>query len=163
MKESKILKIISYIAIPILITALALSIFSIVMKENTYYKEEKYFSSDMFVSSYMEYLSEEIYNLIHDRNLYYSVQDGNITLYYTSAENNYYNDIKDRYFLIIYKNKALTNVELTSETNTVASVKAYIEKNTNTKKVNILFGNIESESKIIQDVGIRYLDTLNET
>ena len=50
MKESKILKIISYIAIPILITALALSIFSIVMKENTYYKEEKYFSSDMFVS-----------------------------------------------------------------------------------------------------------------
>lgn len=163
MKESKILKIISYIAIPILITALVLSIFSIVMKENTYYKEEKYFSSDMFVSSYMGYLSEEIYNLIHDRNLYYSVQDGNIALYYTSTENNYYNDIKDRYFLIIYKNKALTNVELTSETNTVVSVKAYIEKNANAKKVNILFGNIESESKIIQDVGIRYIDTLNET
>ena len=123
MRKSRILKAISYISMPILITALVLSIFSIMMKENTYYREEEYFSSEEFASSYMGYLSEEIYDLIHDRNLYYSVQDGNIELYYTSSERNYYDDVKNRYFLIIYKNKALTNVELTAETNTVVSVK----------------------------------------
>ena len=111
MKQSKILKAISYILIPILIALLALSIFSIIMKENTNYNEEQYFATEMFASSYMEYLSEEIYDLIHDRNSYYSVQDGEIEIQYTSAERNYYNDIKDRYFLIMYKNKALTNVE----------------------------------------------------
>lgn len=163
MKQSKILKAISYIAMPILITALILSIFSIIMKENSYYNEEQYFSTEMFASSYMEYLSEEIYDLIHDRNSYYSVQDGDIEIQYTSVERNYYNEIKNRYFLIMYKNKALTNVELTAQTNTIESIKAYIEQNQNSKKVNIIFGDIESESKIIQDVGIRYLDTLNET
>lgn len=163
MKQSKILKAISYILIPILIALLALSIFSIIMKENTNYNEEQYFATEMFASSYMEYLSEEIYDLIHDRNSYYSVQDGEIEIQYTSAERNYYNDIKDRYFLIMYKNKALTNVELTAQTNTIESIKAYIEQNQNSKKVNIIFGDIKSESKIIQDVGIRYLDTLNET
>ena len=162
MRKSRILKAISYISMPILITALVLSIFSIMMKENTYYREEEYFSSEEFASSYMGYLSEEIYDLIHDRNLYYSVQDGNIELYYTSSERNYYDDVKNRYFLIIYKNKALTNVELTAETNTVVSVKTSIEKNENAKKVNIIFGEIESESKIIQDIGVRYLDMLNE-
>ena len=163
MRKSRILKAISYISMPILITALVLSIFSIMMKEDDYYNEEQYFSSETFVSSYIGYLSEEIYDLIHDRNSYYSVQDGNIELHYTSAEKNYYDNIKNRYFLIIYKDKALTNVELTSETNTVVSVKAYIEKNENSKKVNIIFGDIESESKVIQDVGIRYLDALSET
>ena len=163
MKQSKSLKAISYISMPILITALVLSIFSIIMKENTYYNEEQYFTTEMFASSYMEYLSEEIYDLIHDRNIYYSVQDGDIEIHYTSAERNYYNDIKDRYFLIIYKNKALTNVELTVQTNTIESVKAFLEQNQNSKKVNIIFGDIESESEIIQDVGIRYLYTLNET
>ena len=163
MKQSKILKAISYIAMPILITALTLSIFSIIMKENSYYNEEQYFSTEMFASSYMEYLSEEIYDLIHNKNSYYSVQDGDTEIQYTSAERNYYNDLKNRYFLIMYKNKALTNVELTAQTNTIESIKAYIEQNQNSKKVNIIFGDIESDSKIIQDVGIRYLDTLNET
>ena len=123
MKQSKILKAISYISMPILITALILSIFSIIMKEDDYYNEEQYFSTEMFASSYMEYLSEEIYDLIHDRNSYYSVQDGDIKIHYTSDERNYFNDIKDRYFLIIYKNKALTNVELTVQTNTIESIK----------------------------------------
>ena len=163
MKQSKILKAISYILMPILIIALVLSIFSIIMKEDDYYNEEQYFTSEMFASSYMEYLSEEIDNLIHNRNSYYSVQDGNIEIHYTYSERNYYNDIKDRYFLIMYKNKALTNVELSAQTNTIETIKAFIEQNQNSKKVNIIFGDIESESEIIQDVGIRYLDILNET
>ena len=46
MKQSKILKILSYIAIPILVMSLVLSIFSIIMKENNLYNKEQYFSSD---------------------------------------------------------------------------------------------------------------------
>ena len=163
MKHSKALKIVSYIAIPILIMALLLSIFSIVMKENNYYNKEQYFSSDEFVSSYMGYLSEKTYDLIHDKNTFYSTQDGDIKIQYTSDENNYYNDLKNRYFLIQYKNKALTNVPLTEQTFTIEGIKTYIEQNKDSKKVNIIYGNIESDSEVIQDTGIRYLSNLNET
>ena len=71
MKQSKILKMISYIAIPILIMALVLSIVSIIMRQNNYYNKEQYFASDEFVSSYMGYLSEKTYDLIHDKNTIY--------------------------------------------------------------------------------------------
>ena len=163
MKQSKTLKIVSYIVIPILVMSLVLSIFSIIMKENNYYNKEKYFSSDEFVSSYMGYLSEKTYDLIHDKNTFYSTQDGDIKIQYTSDEQNYYDDLKNRYFLIIYKNKALTNVPVNEKTFTIDSIKKYIEQNKNSKKVNIIYGNIESDSKIIQDTGIRYFSNLNQT
>ena len=163
MKQSKILKIISYIAIPILIIALLLSIFSIIMKENNYYNKEQYFVSDEFVSSYMGYLSSQTYNLIHDKNTFYSTQDGDIKIQYTSDEKDSYDDLKNRYFLIIYKNKALTNVPVNEQTLSIEGIKTYIEQNKYSKKVNIIYGNIESDSKAIQDAGIRYLSDLNET
>lgn len=163
MKQSKILKIISYIAIPILIIALLLSIFSIIMKENNYYNKEQYFVSDEFVSSYMGYLSSQTYNLIHDKNTFYSTQDGDIKIQYTSDEKDSYDDLKNRYFLIIYKNKALTNVPVNEQTLSIEGIKTYIEQNKHSKKVNIIYGNIESDSKAIQDAGIRYLSDLNET
>ena len=163
MKYSKILKIISYIAIPILIMALLLSIFSIVMKENNYYNKEQYFSSDEFVSSYMGYLSEKTYDLIHDKNTFYSTQNGDIKIQYTSDEQNYYDDLKNRYFLIIYKNKALTNVPVNEQTLTIEGIKTYIQENKNSKKANIIYGSIEADSKIIQNTGMHYLSNLNET
>ena len=164
MKQSKILKILSYIAIPILVMSLVLSIFSIVMKENNLYNKEQYFSSDEFVSSYMGYLSEKTYDLIHDKNTFYSTQDGDMKIQYTSDEQNYYDDLKNRYFLIIYKNKALTNVPVNEQTTlTIEGIKTYIQENKNSKKVNIIYGNIESDSIAIQDTGMRYLSNLNET
>ena len=163
MKHSKILQIVSHIAIPILIISLVLSIFSIVMKEKNYYNKEQYFSSNEFVSSYMGYLSEKTYDLIHDKNTFHSTQDGDIKIQYTSDEHDYYDDLKNRYFLIIYKNKALTNVPVNEQTLTIEGIKTYIQENKNSKKVNIIYGNIEADSKIIQDTGIRYLSGLNET
>lgn len=163
MKQSKILKMISYIVIPILIMALVLSIVSIIMKENNYYNKEQYFASDEFVSSYMEYLSEKTYDLIHDKNTFHSTQDGDIKIQYTSDEHDYYDDLKNRYFLIIYKNKALTNVPINEQTFTIDSIKSYIEQNKDSKKVNIIYGNMEADSKIIQDTGVRYLSDLNKT
>ena len=163
MKQSKILKMISYIVIPILIMALVLSIVSIIMKENNYYNKEQYFASDEFVSSYMGYLSEKTYDLIHDKNTFHSTQDGDIKIQYTSDEHDYYDDLKNRYFLIIYKNKALTNVPINEQTFTIDSIKSYIEQNQDSKKVNIIYGNMEADSKIIQDTGVRYLSDLNKT
>ena len=163
MKQSKILKMISYIVIPILIMALELSIVSIIMKENNYYNKEQYFASDEFVSSYMGYLSEKTYDLIHDKNTFHSTQDGDIKIQYTSDEHDYYDDLKNRYFLIIYKNKALTNVPINEQTFTIDSIKSYIEQNQDSKKVNIIYGNMEADSKIIQDTGVRYLSDLNKT
>lgn len=162
MKQSKILKMISYIVIPILIMALVLSIVSIIMKENNYYNKEQYFASDEFVSSYMGYLSEKTYDLIHDKNTFHSTQDGDIKIQYTSDEHDYYDDLKNRYFLIIYKNKALTNVPINEQTFTIDSIKSYIEQNQDSKKVNIIYGNMEADSKIIQDTGVRYLSDLNK-
>lgn len=163
MKQSKILKMISYIAIPILIMALVLSIVSIIMRQNNYYNKEQYFASDEFVSSYMGYLSEKTYDLIHDKNTFHSTQDGDIKIQYTSDEHDYYDDLKNRYFLIIYKNKALTNVPINEQAFTINSIKSYIEQNKNSKKVNIIYGNMEADSKIIQDTGVRYLSDLNKT
>lgn len=163
MKQSKILKMISYIVIPILIMALVLSIVSIIMKENNYYNKEQYFASDEFVSSYMGYLSEKTYDLIHNKNTFHSTQDGDIKIQYTSDEHDYYDDLKNRYFLIIYKNKALTNVPINEQTFTIDSIKSYIEQNKDSKKVNIIYGNMEADSKIIQDTGVRYLSDLNKT
>lgn len=162
MKQSKILKILSYIAIPILVMSLMLSIFSIIMKENNYYNKEQYFSSDEFVSAYMGYLSEKTYDLIHDKNTFYSTQDGDIKIQYTSDEHDDYYDLRNRYFLIIYKNKALTNVPVNEQTLTIDGIKAYIEQNKDSKKVNIIYGDIEADSKIVQDTGIRYFSELNE-
>lgn len=167
MRKSRVLKAISYIAMPILILLLVLSVFSITMKEKQSYDKDKYFSSEQFVASYMGYLSNRSYDLIHDTNMYSNtVQDGETEIHFSnpSGPDYYYNynNIKNKYFLIIYKNKALTNVELTAQTNTIESIKSYINQSENSKKVNIIYGNIESESEIIQNIGIRYLDTLTK-
>ncbi len=167
MRKSRVLKAISYIAMPILILLLVLSIFSITMKEKQSYDKDKYFSSEQFVASYMGYLSNRSYDLIHDTNMYSNtVQDGETEIHFSnpSGPDYYYNynNIKNKYFLIIYKNKALTNVELTAQTNTIESIKSYINQNENSKKVNIIYGNIESESEVIQKIGIRYLSALTK-
>lgn len=162
MKQSKILKVISYIMIPILIGAIILSIFSITVKDNVYYNEEKYYSSELFASSYIYSLSNPICDLIHDNIYTKRIQDEDMEIRYSDDESYYNLSVKEHYFLIIYKNIALTNVELTSSTNTIDGIKAYIDKNENAKKVNILYGNIESESEIIQSLGIQYLDAFKE-
>lgn len=162
MKESKILKALSSVLLLISISILIMSIFTISIKENGYRSEEKYFNSSEFARTYMSYLGENIYYLIHDNSSYQSIQDGNIEIHYLESRTDYYSDAKNRYFLIIYKNKALTNVELTNTTNTIESIKSYIKNNENAKNVNIIYGDIQSESDIIQKIGIQYLDSLKE-
>jgi len=163
MKQSRILKAISYIALIILTSLLILSIGAITVKENPYYNEEQYFKSEILASTYMSYLEEAMRELIHNNDSLHSIQDGEIEIHYSIDQYNYQFDMKDRYFLIIYKNKALTNVELTNTTSTIESIKKFINSNENAKNVDIINGDIQSESDIIQKFGIQYLDNLGQS
>ena len=162
MKESKILKLISYIALTVLISLLILSIFIISAKGKPYYDEEKYFKTENFAQTYISYLYEPVYHLIHYNDSFYGIKDGEIEIHYSDDFENSYLDMKNRFFLIIYQDIALTNVELTNTTNTIQGIKQYIENNVNAKNVNIIKGEINSESDIIQTYGIQYLDNLTE-
>ena len=163
MKNSKILKILSYITIPILIASLALSIISITAKENVYYNKERYFQSGDFATEYMSFLRDQIYRLIHYNSSYESIKDGENEIFFANHLAGYYSyDIKNRYFLIMYNNKALTNVELTANTSTIEGIKAYIGQNPDSKKVNIIYGDLESDSEIIQKTGSQYFDYFTE-
>ena len=162
MKESKILKIICYIIMPILILTLAMSIFSIILEESGEYDEEKYFSSESFVGSYMGALSNTISDFIHNNDMYYSLQDGEIEIHYSPGNLNYYVGAQDAYFLIIYKNKALTNVELIDSTNSIEKIKTYINKNEESKHVNIIYGNIDTDKEIMKIKAYKYLHQLVE-
>ena len=72
MKESKILKILSYILIPILILIIVISVFYEIankeIKEFNESKTENFFESDTFLSIYMNRLANECNNLIHANN-----------------------------------------------------------------------------------------------
>ena len=163
MKQSRILKVISYLALTISITILILSIFTLSAKEDVYCNEEQYFNSEIFVGDYITYLENSIFELIHNNEYLYSIQDGEIEIHYPSGDEYYYADVKDRYYLIIYKNKALTNVELTNSTSSIKDIKEYIKNNENSKQVNIIKGDMQSESDIIERQGIKYLEHLERT
>jgi len=160
MKRSGILKALSYLSLIVLTSLLIISILAISIKQNPYYNEEEYFKSDVLAQTYMSYLSGATNELIHNNDSLYSIQDGEIEIHYSINQYNYQFDMKDRYFLIIYKNKALTNVELTNTTSTIESIKSFIENNNDSKQVNIINGDVQSESDIIQKFGIQYLDCL---
>lgn len=162
MKQSKILKIISYIGLMILLPVLILSIFIVLAKENPHYDEKEYFNSQLFTQDYMNFLQVRMSELIHNNDSIYGIQDGDKELHFFTSVDCYF-DIKDRYYLIIYQDKVLTNVELTNTTNTVESIKQYIKNNENSKQVNIINGKIQTDSDTIQRLGILYINDLTET
>lgn len=84
-----------------------------------------------FKSAYLGRIRSLFEDLIFADKGYKTIQDGETTIYFS----NYYpiygiNNCGD--FLIIYKNKALTNINFTENTNTVEKIKAQVlEKNKN--------------------------------
>ena len=161
MRESRILKILSYILLPILLSSIILSIVYMYMEQKYVYNTEKYFLSQSFGTEYMNYLRQNTDDMIHNSTPYILKKDNDIEIHFIT-DDLYNNPVKNRYFLIIYKHKALTNVELTSQTNTIQTIKKFIEQNPDSKKVNIIYGNVESDSEIIQSEGTQYLDMLTQ-
>lgn len=166
MKESKFLKMVSYVMIPILVAIMILSSLSnyIENTKNIYENEKDYFATDNFVASYMSTLSIFSNCLIYQNEEYPICYDDKTQISYVGeAYESHDIRIKDCYILIQYKDKAITNVELTSETNTIDKIKQFISANTNSKKVNILAGNIEADSDVVSKKGIKYFNDFETT
>lgn len=169
MKKNKFLKIFSYILIPILLLIIIISLFYEIGKE--VYKEQnnyiEYFKSDTFLDLYMNELQRNARRLIYNNENFKNVYDGNVKICYTEEDQfqqiinkNMYN-LKDYYFLIQYKDLALTNVELTSETNNIELIRGFIENGN--KKSNIINGEIESDSELFLKKAIKYFDEFRNT
>ena len=168
MRESKILKFICYLIIPILVLNIILSVFYQFGRESFENKEKydkTYFQSDNFLSSYMKRLVIETDNLIFNNSNYSSIKDGDFTICYKDTEiylGNAYSTLEDFYYLILYKDIALTNVELTVETNTINKIKSFIS-NCDGEKANIIYGNVESSSEIISNKALQYFSEFENT
>ncbi len=158
MKQSKILKALSYIILPILIGTLILAFVGMSLEKSVYYNKEKYFASEMFTEGYISKLISLSNELIFRNTNYNGIIDGEKEIFYTDPYNVGYVNAKNDYYLVMYKNKAITNVELTASTKTIESIKTYIKSNPNAKTVDIINGEIESTSEKIQDTGIKYLN-----
>lgn len=172
MRESKVLKLISYVAIPILIGVLILSVlygFDKKDYENTQVENVSYFNTDAFLNNYMTILSKETENLIYRNAQYKYIQDGEYTIYYKNTYgeidySNYTEEFKDFYYVIIYKQKVYTNVELTTKTNTLEELKEYVSRiNDTTKIANIINGNVEADSEVISTKAIQFFDNFKNT
>ena len=154
MRENRLLKIICHILLPILIVTLIVSIIYITSKDSIYYNEGKYFQSEDFVRIYMNEIANYAKKLVDDNiSISERIEDNSTTIYYTE---NSAVDVKEKYFLVIYDNKAVTNVDLTSNTSTIQEIKDYIGQDTNKKYLNVIDGQIQTNSEIIQSIGLRY-------
>lgn len=158
MRNSRILKLFSYIMLPIFVGILIVSIFYIQVKDATYYDEEKYFESESFMSLYMTRLSDIARKLIYKNPEYKNIEDEDSYIFY-SANGEFSYDAPRMYFLIIYNNKALTNVELTSEVSTIESIKNYIANVDGNKTFNIVNGKVETDSSILRKRAKQYQES----
>ena len=159
MKKDLILKSICYILIPIFIIAIIISVCSIAIQHNDNFNEDQYYQTTGFVAVYMNDISDACEDLIYNNEQYYNIQDGDITIYFTRVQD-YYSNVKDFNYLIIYKNKALTNVELTDNTKTIEGIQKYINEEEQAKKVNVIKGEISADNEMIQTNGMQYLGNL---
>ena len=162
MKKSTIFKAISFICIPICIIAVVLSIFAVYVKNGTNFNESKYYASSSFIASYIDDLSNVCDDLIYNNENYYHTKDGENTIYYTSRQL-YNSNVKDFKYLVIYNNKAITNVETNKELNNIDSIKEYLQNLQGYENVNIKNGIIESSNDAAKRMSLAYLGTFAKT
>lgn len=157
MKKETIIKGISFICIPIFIIIVVLSLFAVYIKNGTEYNEDKYYSSNSFIRSYMTDLSNVCDDLIYNNEEYFNSNDGENKIYYTNRQS-YSANIKDIKYIIIYNNKAITNIETSEELKTIDSIKEYIKNLSGYKKVNLVNGIIEADNNDIKKKATPYLE-----
>ena len=172
MKQNKILKILSYIILSISIATMILSAISFGFKNSTRYDKDAYFSSETFAYDYITTIINIASKLIYSNSNYPSVKDGDIQIYYLKnyysengySVNEYFNssEVAEINFLVIYNNKAITNVN----SNSIEDIKHIIETsadnanatdNASIKKANILNGKIQADSDVLEKYGTKYL------
>lgn len=165
MKESKVLKIVSYLLIPILVAMMLLSFLANYVQnyQDVYAVKKEYFSTDSFVERYMRNLFHYADCLIYQNENYPICYDEGVQISYVGDDNVYETGIEDCYILILYKDKAITNVELTSETNTIEKIRNYMAQKEDSKMANIVGGNVESNSDVVANKAIKHFDDFKMT
>lgn len=172
MKQNKILKILSYIILSISIATMILSAISFGFKNSTRYDKDAYFSSETFAYDYVRTIINIASKLIYNNSNYPSVKDGDIQIYYLKnyySENGYIvnehfnsSEVAEINFLLIYNNKAITNVD----SNSIEDIKHIIKisadntnatNDANIRQANILNGKIQADSDVLEKYGTKYL------
>lgn len=108
----------------------------------------------------MTALREEINSFIHNDNKAYTVTEKDGTrVYYRASNRTMFSEIKNCNFIIIYKprNKVCVNLGYLLEAQDVETMKAYIASKEG-KKVNIVDGELKTDSTAIQDSWEDYKD-----
>lgn len=159
MKNSKILRLLCYILIPILVAILLISFAYTYLKERNQaqaeFYENNYFNSDYFLVQYMFEVGNAAQELIYNNKNYTHSYDGDVKICYSSQNPYTEVEIQELYYLITYKELAITNVELTTDTNTIEGIKNYIAS-LDGKKANIINGNVTADSTIMNKKAIQY-------
>lgn len=112
-----------------------------------------------FKSAYLGRIRSEMEELIFANDSYKMIQDGANRIYYTSYYPIYGIDDCGN-FLIIYKDKALTNIKFSNETNTLAEIKEEVLKQEN-NKVTFCYENnqyISNKESFLDDYTTVFLD-----
>jgi signal transduction histidine kinase len=159
MKKKEIL---AYILIPILLAIFILSI--TYSYKVTYYG--KYFeplnsekNSANFVACFMEEIATYAHSLIYNTNLSNKLKDGDNTIFYADGYVGINCDeVKNMYVLISYKDKYITNVELTSDTNTVEKIQKFIEDK-DSKHFKMENSYVDSDTEELDKKAIGFYDT----
>ncbi|MCI9365173.1 MAG: hypothetical protein HFJ54_00620 [Clostridia bacterium] len=108
MRENKILRIVSYILLPVLVGILIISLVYTFAKDSyDEYMDKSYFDTESFASDHMTYLANRARTLIYSN--YANEIDGENRIIYDYSYNR--RELKDSYFIIKYGNKIITNVK----------------------------------------------------
>jgi len=154
MRNSKVFRAICYILLPILITILIFSsVYIFLVNDSEYTSEKAFFEGYRFKSAYCNEIIDFMDTLIFAQDEYRSVQDGDITIY--NAGNSYMFG-RDNFmdFLIIYGNKAITNIKFTDTINTIETIKAKVLEN---NKNNLCYENQKIVSNVENYVDDSYI------
>ena len=167
MKKSRLLRLLCYILIPLFVFILAFSTYYMNIRTSlsgtVNYYDDSFYKSDDFLYIYMEELKDASHNLIYNNKSeqYSRVEDGDMEIIYQMSNASYYK-IEQYYYLIIYKNLAFTNVELTEQTKTIDEIKLFISEN-DFEHTTIINGNVNSSSGLIQNKAIQHFTGFNYT
>lgn len=170
MGKNKLFKAVSYVVLSLSLLVIILSSMTIAIKNSEYLNEEKYFETEKFTFNYLMSLQDISDKLIHNNSSYNCVKDGDLEIYhiydyYTlngNVENEYsnYTNLENINFLVIYKNKAITNINA----NTIDDIKKQINSESNQdKKVDIVNGTLQTNSQSISKYGEKYLNNFSIT
>ena len=162
MKRNVIFKVLAFVCIPISIIAVVLSLFAAYVKNGTDYNEDKYYASHSFETAYMMDLSDACDKLIYENENYYSINYGENIIYFTNNQSHNSN-VKNFKYIVIYKNKALTNIDTGKDLTTIEAIKDYIKNIQGYEKVNISNGIIESSNDTVKKIDSIYLGNFTKT